>query len=54
MKNMELDSHSDMKWLHLNELPDNLTLTAEKAIKYLKRYKFTSENYPIMIDNINY
>lgn len=34
LHNNELNKHKKMKWFALNNLPDNITLTTEKALDY--------------------
>lgn len=37
--NMELESHSDMKWFNINELPVNITKTTEIALRAFLAWK---------------
>ena len=36
---MEPDEHADLKWFSLEELPENITITTQNAIKNYKKYK---------------
>ncbi len=38
-QNVEPDSHDDMQWFSINDLPDNLTITAQEAIEAYFNYK---------------
>ena len=40
-QNMELNSHEDMRWFDLNELPANITMTTEKAVEAYGSWKKT-------------
>ncbi len=35
IKNMEPEKHQDIKWFPVTNLPDNITITTQKAIEYL-------------------
>lgn len=38
-RNVEPEKHEEIRWFSINDLPKELTITAEKAVKYLGRYK---------------
>lgn len=42
--NMELDSHSEMKWFDINELPSNITMTTEAALMAFLKWKQNEDN----------
>lgn len=38
-ENLEPDKHDEIKWFCINDLPENVTITTEKSLEYLGRFR---------------